>query len=187
MELDGQILVWIQENIRSSVLTPFLIAITTLGNSGVVWVAASLLLLIPKKTRKVGLTSILALLFSLLLNNVILKNLVARTRPYEIVEGLLPLIEKPWDYSFPSGHTASSLASAWVFFKRLPKKFGIPALILAGLIGLSRLYVGVHYPTDVFFGAFSGVVCGMAAVLAVDFLSPVLHKGGKISGWPKKN
>ena len=109
--------------------------------------------------------SILALLLSLLINNIILKNLVARTRPYEMVEGLVPLIGRPRDYSFPSGHTGSSFASAWVLFRKLPAGYGISALVLAGLIGISRLYVGVHYPTDVLFGVLGGIVSGSIAML----------------------
>ena len=95
----------------------------------------------------------------------ILKNLVARTRPYEMVEGLVPLIGRPRDYSFPSGHTGSSFASAWVLFRKLPAGYGISALVLAGLIGISRLYVGVHYPTDVLFGVLGGIVSGSIAML----------------------
>lgn len=166
--LDGDILLFIQENIRNGILTPIFTAITTLGNSGIIWVILSLLLLIPQRTRKIGVMSLLALLVSLLINNVTLKNLVARVRPYETIEGLVPLIGRPWDYSFPSGHTGSSFASAWVFYRRLPKRFGIPALILAGLIGLSRLYLGVHYPTDVLFGVISGIFSGFVAEVLVN-------------------
>ncbi len=168
MGMDADILMFIQENIRNEVLTPIVTAITTLGNSGIAWVILSLLLLIPRKTRKAGIMSLLALVVSLLINNMTLKNLVARIRPYETIEGLVPLIRRPWDYSFPSGHTGSSFASAWIFFRKLPKHYGIPALVLAGLIGLSRLYLGVHYPTDVLFGVFSGICSGMIAEWLVE-------------------
>lgn len=168
MGLDGDILIFIQENIRNGILTPVFTAITALGNSGIAWVAVSLLLLIPKSTRKAGVASLLALIVSLLINNLTLKNLVARVRPYDAIEGLVPLIPKPWDFSFPSGHTGSSFASAWVLFRRLPRRFGIPALVMAGLIGLSRLYVGVHYPTDVLFGVASGIFSGMVAEALVN-------------------
>ena len=92
-----------------------------------------------------------------LITNVCLKNLVARPRPYEVVEGLVPLIGKPTDYSFPSGHTCASFACALVLYRILPKKYGVPAVILASLIAFSRLYVGVHYPTDVLGGMFVGI------------------------------
>lgn len=165
--MDAEILLFLQDAVRNPVLTPVFQVITTLGDGAVFWVLASVVLLVPRKTRSIGLTGILALLVSLLINNIILKNLVARTRPYEVIEGLAPLIRRPRDYSFPSGHTGSSFASAWVFYRKLPRQFGIPALALAGLIGFSRLYLGVHYPTDVLFGAVSGIGSGCIALLAV--------------------
>lgn len=162
-QLDANILLFLQEVVRNPFLTPIVTVITSLGNGGVVWVALSIALLVPKRTRETGAAALLALLISLLINNVCLKNIVGRIRPYDLIEGLVPLVAKPRDYSFPSGHTGSSFAAAWVFFRRLPRRFGVPALILAGFIGLSRLYVGVHYPTDVLFGVFSGICCGVIA------------------------
>lgn len=103
-----------------------------------------------------------SLVGSVVVNNLFLKNVVARTRPYEVVEGLTRLIEKQSDYSFPSGHTAASFAAAVILFLQLPKKYGIPALILAVLISFSRLYLGVHYPTDVLAGAVSGTLIALA-------------------------
>ena len=92
-------------------------------------------------------------------NNILLKNLVARVRPYYAVEGLTPIVTKPSEFSFPSGHAAISFASAGVFYRKLPRKYGVPAVVMAGLISLSRLYVGVHYPTDVLMGILSGTGC----------------------------
>ncbi len=168
MGLDGQILIYIQEVVRNEFFTSLFRGITALGDSGAAWVVLSLVLLIPRKTRKAGVMSLTALVFSFLVNNLMLKNLVGRVRPYEVVEGLVPLIPRPWDYSFPSGHTGSSFASAWVFFRKLPRWAGIFLLVRAGLIGLSRLYLGVHYPTDVLFGAVSGILCGYAAEIVVE-------------------
>ena len=169
-EIDGSILLWIQEVIRNPVLTPALTVITTLGNGAIIWILISVGLLIPEKTRKIGFACMLALLASLLINNMFLKNMVARIRPYDRIGELMPLVEKPRDYSFPSGHTGSSFAAAWVLFRKLPGKFGIPALVLAGLIGLSRLYVGVHYPTDVLVGAITGIGSGCIACLLLSSL-----------------
>ena len=120
--------------------------------------------------------SALALLGSLIINNLILKNLIARIRPYEIINGLVPLIEKPTDYSFPSGHTGSSFAAACILYRKLPKRFGIPALILAILIGFSRLYLGVHYPSDVLCGIISGVGISYAAEIATGKIYNVRKK-----------
>lgn len=158
--IDINILLFIQEYIRTSFLTPFVIFITSLGNAGIFWIVLSVLLLIPKKTRKIGCLGILGLLGSLLVNNLLLKNLVARIRPYDAFALLTPLVAKPIDYSFPSGHTGSSFAAACAMYRSLPKWAGISLLLLAVLIGLSRLYVGVHYPTDVFVGMITGVICG---------------------------
>lgn len=154
--MEADILLWIQNNIRNDVLTPIFKFITTLGNAGVIWIVLSVGLLIPKKTRRVGVLALVSLLFSALIDNVILKNVVARTRPYDVIEGLTSLVGAQKDYSFPSGHTGSAFAAAGVMFRELPKKFGIPILVFACLMGLSRLYVGVHYPSDVLGGALIG-------------------------------
>ena len=165
--IDAYILLFIQEVVRTPFLTAVIKVITMLGDSAIFWIVISLILLTIPKTRKAGSAGLLALLVSLIVNNIILKNLIGRIRPYDMIEGLIPLIEKPRDFSFPSGHTGSSFAAAWVLFRRLRGWKGVLALILAGLIGLSRLYLGVHYPTDVLFGVISGIGCGHVAELIV--------------------
>lgn len=159
---EENILLWIQSNLRSDIITPFMIFITNLGNSGAIWIVLSIGLLIPKKTRKIGVMSLCALFLSVIIDNVILKNLIARTRPCDVIEGLTCLIQRPTDFSFPSGHTGSSFAAAVILFLGLPKKYSFTAIILAALIGFSRLYVGVHYLSDVIGGAVIGT---MIAVL----------------------
>lgn len=170
LDLDGGILLFLQENVRNPVMTPILRLITTLGNGGAVWIALTILLLCIPKTRKAGCMALAALLGTLLVNNMILKNLVARTRPYEVIEGLTYIVRKPVDYSFPSGHEGCSFAVACVMFRRLPGRYGVPALILAILIALSRLYVGVHYPSDVLFGVISGILISYGAEAIVNRL-----------------
>lgn len=162
--MDGSILIWIQDNIRQEWLTPVMKVITSLGNAGLVWIALSVVLVCFRKTRRAGIGCAIALICSLIINNLILKNLVARTRPYEVVDGLKLLVAKASDYSFPSGHSGSSFAASVVMLRLLPKKFGIPAIILATLIALSRLYVGIHYPTDVLAGIITGTICGIIAI-----------------------
>lgn len=158
LHLDGNILLWIQEHVRNDMLTPVMKFITHLGDAGCIWIALTVLFLLLKKMRKTGLLMTCSLIGSLIINNLILKNLVARTRPYEAVDGLQRIIEAQKDLSFPSGHTGSSFAAAVVIFLTCPRKIGVPALILAFLIMFSRLYVGVHYPTDVLAGMVTGTL-----------------------------
>lgn len=167
-QTDVAMLLWIQEFLRWEIWTPFWKGITLLGNGGWFWIALGLFFLIPGKTRKVGITVLLALVIGALITNVVLKNAVARMRPYDYTGQILLLIEKQLDYSFPSGHSCASFAAACVCVKKLPKKYGIPCMILAVLIAFSRLYVGVHYPTDVLGGIVIGLCSGWMAVFAMD-------------------
>lgn len=155
--MDGQILLFIQEWIRNDFLTPLMVAVTKLGDSGFIWIALSMVLLLFKKTRKAGWIAFLSIAFCFLINNLILKNAVARTRPYEVVEGLELLTARADDFSFPSGHACSSFAAASSYYRVLPRKAGVAAMILAVWIAFSRLYVGIHYPTDVLCGALIGI------------------------------
>lgn len=157
---EANIILWIQENLRVGFLTPVMQGITTLGDGGVFWIILSVLLLLFKKTRKVGICCTLGLIFDLLVVNIAVKPLVARIRPYEVIKEITILTHQPGDHSFPSGHSAGSFACAWAFFRAYKKKWGVPALVLASLIAISRLYVGVHYPTDVIGGIVIGIIVG---------------------------
>lgn len=161
--MEGSILLWIQNVVRNPVLDPIMIFFTKLGNAGVLWIVLSVILLISKKTRRVGITSALALLIMLLCNNFFLKNFFDRTRPYDVIEGLKPLVARLKDSSFPSGHTAAAFASASVIFRGFPKKYSVWAVVVAFIIAASRLYVGVHYPTDVLAGIVFGILYGFLA------------------------
>ena len=168
MEID--ILLWIQENLRTDWLNPIVKAITHLGDAGWLWILLSLICIILPKTRKVGFCTSGALIFDLLSVNILLKPLIARTRPYVVNPELISLIGEQSDKSFPSGHTAASFAFAVAFAMVAPKKYSIPVMVVAVLISLSRLYVGVHYPTDILGGALIGTVCGIASVLLVKWI-----------------
>ncbi|MBE6679797.1 MAG: phosphatase PAP2 family protein [Ruminococcaceae bacterium] len=165
--MEANILLWVQENMRSDFLTPIVKFITTLGNAGILWIILSALFLCFKKTRKIGLMTSLALIFDLLSVNVVIKNLVARTRPYEVIEGLTSLIGPQSDFSFPSGHTAASFAFATVILLTAPKKYSIPTLVMAFLIAFSRIYLGVHYPTDILGGIVIGALCSIASYFVI--------------------
>lgn len=168
---DSGILLWIQDSLRAAWLSPVVIGITHLGDSGALWILVTLALLCFRRTRKLGLTCALAMIIGLVVTNLAIKNWAARVRPYEAIEALERIIEAQKDWSFPSGHTTNSFACAWVLFRRAPKKYGVPALVLAALIALSRLYVGVHYPTDVLGGLVIGLGSAVIALVLTDSLS----------------
>ena len=176
LNLDGGFLLFLQESVRNPILDNIMIFITSLGNGGMIWIAATIALLIPKKTRKAGVVSAVALLGSLIINNNIVKNIVQRPRPFVTFADLQIIIPTPSEFSFPSGHTSSSFAAAAVFYRHLPKKLGIPSVILAGLIGFSRLYVGVHYPTDVIAGVLMGILLSYLAEYLVNLFAKKLKK-----------
>ena len=176
LNLDGGFLLFLQESVRNPILDNLMIFITSLGNGGMIWIVATIVLLIPKKTRKAGIMSAVALLGSLIINNNIVKNIVQRPRPFVTFTDLQIIIPTPSEFSFPSGHTSSSFAAAAVFYRHLPKKLGLPSVILAGLIGFSRLYVGVHYPTDVIAGVLMGILLSYLAEFLVNLFSNKLKK-----------
>ena len=165
--LDGEILLQIQQHLRTDMLTPFMKIVTFLGNGGWFWILCAVVLLAIPKTRKTGYAAVLSLIFGVIVTNLLLKNIVARPRPFAEIEALIPLIAKPTDFSFPSGHTTASFAVALVMFRMLPKKIGIPAVVLAALVAFSRLYLGVHYPTDVLVGFVVALVGSLLAVWIV--------------------
>lgn len=177
IELEGPILLWIQEYIRMDFMTPIVKFITHLGDSGWIWILLTLLMLIVPVSRKTGKVTALSMVLNAIATNVVLKNMFARTRPYEAIEGLERIIEKQVGYSFPSGHTACSFAAAVVICRRCPKRYGIPAMVLAVLIALSRLYVGVHFPTDVIGGA----LIGTAAALLACWIDKKLQERRKVA------
>ena len=165
MEL--QILHWFG-SIHNPVLNPIMYFFTCLGNAGIFWIllALALLTVLPKKYRKVGLTMAIALILSLIMCNGVMKNFYHRVRPFVTdptlqeteLYGIFATIH---DWSFPSGHTSASFAAAVAMFMWY-KKEGTGALIIAALVSISRLYLTVHYPTDVLasliFGSLYGVI-----------------------------
>ncbi len=159
-QLDQNILYWIQENVRNPFLNPIFIFVTRLGDGGFIWLVTAFVLLLVKKYRKSGLTILLSLIVSTILVDEILKKIVCRARPFHAMPGLTALIPEPGSYSFPSGHTTTSFAAATVIMLCLPRKYGIIGYFLAGCIGFSRMYLGVHYPSDVLAGIMLGILIG---------------------------
>lgn len=156
------------QTIHTPLLDKILAFITSLGNAGIIWIVLAAVLLILPKTRKTGIIVAAALLMDLVLCNLILKNLVARVRPYDVNTAIDILIKKPLDFSFPSGHTAASFTAMTALFLAKMKKAWIAALVLAVLIAFSRLYFYVHYPTDVLGGAVVGILSGIIGYAIVE-------------------
>lgn len=162
VSFDLPILDWIQANLKNGFLDVAMRIITMFGDGGIFWIACAVILLCIPKTRKTGLGMGLALIMGLIVCNITLKPLVERIRPYDFQQEYFQvtiqlLTERMHDYSFPSGHTIASFEAATVLLLN-SKKLGIPAMILAVLIAFSRLYLYVHYPTDVIFSIFAGIL-----------------------------
>lgn len=157
---DWTILHGIRNSLSWGALDLLMPKVTALGNGGAVWIAAGAAMTFSKKYRRYGVTMLAALAAGALVGNVCLKPLIARPRPCW-VEHIPLLIASPTDYSFPSGHTLSSFIGATVLAKA-NAKFGLAALPLAALIGFSRLYLYVHFPSDVLAATGLGVAMGLA-------------------------
>lgn len=169
------------EKLWNPVLDAIMVFITTLGDDGIFWIFLALILLVFKKTRKYGVLLIAGLGIASVINNLVLKQIFERPRPFDFegwpAEFIYPeLVERPHSFSFPSGHTSSSLGAATPLLIKANKKFGIPIFILAVLIGFSRVYIHVHYPTDVIVGMIVGIVAGILAVVAVKYLFVLAKK-----------
>lgn len=145
-------------SLSCSVLNVIFGIFTYCGEAGAIWIAIGFLLVIPRKTRKIGCYLFVCLALTYLLNDVIIKNIAQRPRPF-IADSTIELaIKAPSGYSFPSGHSASSMAAATAIFL-FDRKKGALAYVLAFLIAVSRIYFFVHYPTDVLCGIIVGIVC----------------------------
>ena len=162
IELD--ILDKIEDIFEHDVMDTVMKGITHLGDAGIIWIIITLCLLISKQYRKLGILMAIGLILGLIIGNGIVKNVVSRERPFELADRInraFPIkIPKPTDRSFPSGHTQASFISATILMMA-KRKFGIPALILAILIAFSRLYLKVHFPTDVLGGMLMGIAIGL--------------------------
>jgi len=139
------------QGIHQEWLTEILRFFTTMGESGLVWIVIAIVLTCIPKTRKCGLTMMIAMAVTYLVGNLFLKNVIARPRPCAVDTGVTLKIPFPSEYSFPSGHTSNGFAAAVTIFSYY-RKAGILSLLVAAIIAFSRLYLGVHYPGDVLAG-----------------------------------
>lgn len=187
LNFDLKIFEWIQ-TVQGTFLDKIMIAITTLGEGGIIFILLALALICTKKYRKAGVAVLVALVVMEIGNNLILKEIFARPRPFNLAEAdpvkyawwaeayrFPGLVSEPSSYSFPSGHTSSAFAAA-IAVLWYDRKIGIPTTVFAFIMGFTRIYVQVHYPTDVIFGALFGVVYALIGVLIMKALYPQLEK-----------
>ena len=190
LSFDLPILDWIQANLQSGFMDTVMPIVTMFGDAGIFWMVWAAILAIFPKTRKIGLGMGFAMAMGLLICNGILKPLVGRMRPYDFQ---IDVLGKEWtdfllagelligpqsDKSFPSGHTIASFEACTVLMLG-DKRMGIPATILAFLIAFSRLYLYVHYPTDVITSIFLGILFGILGYIIAKKLPLPEPKGGK--------
>ncbi len=164
-ELDYAVLDFIQDVLSSPFMDKIMVFLTTLGDHGIIWIIICAILLISPKTRYIGFIALFALLFSLIINDNILKNVIRRDRPFIGLNHINLLIDEPTSFSFPSGHTSSSFAAAFVFGKYFKKPYAILTYVLASLIAFSRIYLYVHFTSDIIAGILMGFICSMLAIL----------------------
>lgn len=169
--LDFRLLDLIHEKLSCGFLDYVMPRLTSIGNGGFIWLVSAALMLISRKYRRNGIELLSGLAGSVVIGNLLLKNLIARQRPCWINEAVNLLIAVPTDYSFPSGHTMSSFVAAAIIM-HTNKKWGIAAYILAALIAFSRLYLYVHFPTDIIAGAVIGTLIGAAVCVLSEKFFP---------------
>ena len=169
---ETSILHWIRQTFSCAFQDAVMPYITKFADSGIGWILLALVLLIPRKTRRMGAAMGVALAIGFVTGNLLLKNLVARTRPFLFDPSIELFIAPPHEFSFPSGHTLASFECAVAVFC-YRRKWGVAALLFAVLIAFSRLYLQVHYPTDVLCGAILGSLIGY---LAYRIVETIAHK-----------
>lgn len=171
--IDDNILFYIQAHMKSPVLDRVMVFITSLGNAGLIWIAAALLFLYLKNYRKCGIYLIFSLLLASLLGDEILKPVFHRARPCNEFPDISLLIHRPGSYSFPSGHTMVGFAAATIMFY-FDRYLGLAGYLFAALIAFSRMYLFVHYPTDILGGILFGTLSSMFLIYALNKINQIM-------------
>ena len=164
LQIDGAILLFIQNNLRSPMMTQ---VCKYLSDYGVIIMGVYLVLMLMWDKRKIFPIAAACVISGQLGDFIkdLLKDYVMRPRPFHDISALVPL-KRPKGFSFPSGHTTLAFAVAFIVYRILPKKYGIPVICMAVLVAFSRLYMGVHYPTDIL----GGICVGYVAARITEFL-----------------
>lgn len=160
--------------IHRPTLDKIMILFSKAGTFGTVWWLICLPFLFNQKWRMTGINFILALSIAHLMGQIILKNIVKRTRPCHKLDDDDLIVDRPRYYSFPSGHTAASFAMVGVALLRCSFYTFLPILVLASIISFSRIYLRVHYLTDVLVGAVLGLCCGICSVAIFNAAFPAM-------------
>ena len=212
IQFDGNLLIGIQHALNADWLTPVMKFITLFGENGIFWIFVCLVMILFRRTRRLGVICAVSLLFTFICCNLIIKPAVDRVRPwvtFQMVDAMLP---PPGDASFPSGHSANAMGPAWAMFiatrpvrtpegrsydevkclgwkgegvsPRLMHRLGIAAVVLAVLIGISRLYLGMHYPSDVVCGLLLGMI---VATVVYKVILKIEDKRGMMGNWLSKD
>lgn len=158
--MEAEILKYISSIVSNPFFDAFFAFVSMLGNKGALWIILTIGMLFFKKTRKAGICCALSLIICLVAGNIILKPMFGRVRPYNFDTQIRIIIPPLLDGSFPSGHTMSAFAFATAL-RRYFKNAGLFALIVSVFMGLSRIYLCVHYPSDVIAGALLGIGFGI--------------------------
>lgn len=149
---ESNINLWIQNHMRTEKMNKFWLNITHLSDGGLFWIGINLLLFIIPNTRPVGYKAFLGMVFQAIIVNFIIKVITDRSRPFEVNPDIKPIGRILKDKSFPSGHTSVAFTSAFIYLQTLPLWFGSITLLIAFLIAFSRIYLGVHFVTDILGG-----------------------------------
>lgn len=165
--IDFSILYWIQDNLRNSFMDFVMPLFSNLQDGGLIWISIAVVMLFFKRTRYCGIAVLFAMGIDTLITEYGIKNIVCRVRPCNLVDDVNMLVEKPTSYSFPSNHSASAFAGAVAVMLTIKKKaWTIPAFVFSGIISFSRMYVFVHFPSDVF----AGILLGSTVAVLVCYL-----------------
>lgn len=178
MNWEAEVLFWIRDNLTCGFMDWLMSTVSLLCTADIIWFVLAAVLIYRKDTRKVGVTLLLALIISIIICNGILKPTVERIRPYDEF-GVSLIVPASSEFSFPSGHTTGVTVVTAVLLKHF-RKWGYLMSIFAVMVMFSRMYLFMHYPTDILGGIAVGIVSVILAHVIMSYLDR--RKEGRIDG-----